>query len=261
MLEGQDPVPDDFDEDFDGRTRSYEVEADTKAAPAASDGSTVLSASSSYADPSAALPPMFMPETGEVLENRGSGQQSFDLGEDKIRSRKPSSTDFAANRGSSTTKLSAGARTACSPPPSPSLPQSPAASLVVGAALISASQRVSPHPRGYRRPPPSPSIQKLSPCPTDSAGAKTSSGSTKFTPKSSMKQVADGARSQAHLDEQFLRQKIETEARPARPTFHRTPRRIPRPDLQAHAPAVLCLTSRRSSGCRCARRGRSRTLT
>ena len=119
MLEGQDPVPDDFDEDFDGRTRSYEVEADTKAAPAASDGSTVLSASSSYADPSAALPPMFMPETGEVLENRGSGQQSFDLGEDKIRSRKPSSTDFAANRGSSTTKLSAGARTACSPPPFP----------------------------------------------------------------------------------------------------------------------------------------------
>merc|ERR1719424_325436 len=72
VLEEQDAVQEEEEED------ETELEMGFKAAPANSDGSTVLSASSSSAGEYSAPPPVSVPE-GEVLDNRSSAdQQSSD---------------------------------------------------------------------------------------------------------------------------------------------------------------------------------------
>ena len=103
-------------------------------------------------------------------------------------------------------------------------------------ALLADPPPPSPAPRlaSYPRTqlPVLPSKSKPSPRPLSTAGNPKSGGPSKAAAtkweaalkavQSGQVLVPDGARSsQAQLDAQFLRQKIETEARPARPTLHK----------------------------------------
>jgi hypothetical protein len=202
VLEAQDAVQ---EEEDDCET---ETDMGLKAAPAASDGSTVLAASSSTAGDYGAPPPVSVPE-GDVLDNRSSSdQQSSDPKRDLL---------------------------------SPTLNMAS----VVAAAGKKAAKSVSLTGK-------------------QGAGANKDAASIadKWGGKKPGSKATAGAKvPQAQLDEQLLRQKIETEARPARPTLPR--------DAAAATPGPTRKLTRRGSalclgrclGCRCAARTRSRTLT
>ena len=158
VLEEQDAVQEEEEED------ETELEMGFKAAPANSDGSTVLSASSSSAGEYSAPPPVSVPE-GEVLDNRSSADQQ--------------SSDPMRNF-------------LLTPPAS-------------GAAIagLAAAKKAARSVTSAGKPGAGPS--------------KEATLAAKWGQKPGLKATGSAKVSQGQLDDQLLRQKIETEARPARP--------------------------------------------